>query len=195
MMPTVAVIDPTPSYRLGLASELSRAGYEVVPEHASWVVVSFTPPEGCAILDALHGDGTPFVALLQATDAASIAHALLHGASGVARWDDDPSVITDALSRSVGGEVALDPEVARRLALEWPDPHSERPSVSPEEVGWLVQLAAGTTVARLAEEVGYSERVLFRRLHDLYTRLGANSRSEAILAAERLGLLGTGDPA
>lgn len=56
---------------------------------------------------------------------------------------------------------------------------------------WLAALASGSTVARLANETGYSERVMFRRLADLYGRLGVSGRAEAIVAAERLGLLGS----
>jgi DNA-binding NarL/FixJ family response regulator len=60
--------------------------------------------------------------------------------------------------------------------------------VTEEEVGWLADLAAGETVARIAHETGYSERAMFRRLREVYERLGVTSRTEAIVAAERLGL-------
>jgi DNA-binding NarL/FixJ family response regulator len=43
-------------------------------------------------------------------------------------------------------------------------------------------------VAHIADEAGYSERAMFRRLREVYERLGVTSRAEAILVAERLGL-------
>jgi len=40
----------------------------------------------------------------------------------------------------------------------------------------------------LAEQVGYSEREMFRLLGELYRRLGAANRSEALDKAARLGV-------
>jgi DNA-binding CsgD family transcriptional regulator len=53
----------------------------------------------------------------------------------------------------------------------------------------LRQLAAGATVAQLADRAGYSERAMFRLLHALYRQLGARSRIEAILHAQTSGWL------
>ncbi|MDQ3641282.1 MAG: hypothetical protein M3450_07420 [Actinomycetota bacterium] len=58
-----------------------------------------------------------------------------------------------------------------------------------EEVGWLQTLARGATVARLAGEVGYSEREMFRILSNLYQRMGVVSRTEALVQAAQWGLL------
>jgi DNA-binding NarL/FixJ family response regulator len=74
------------------------------------------------------------------------------------------------------------------IAAEWPGAHTPRPDVTEQEVGWLGDLAAGETVARIADEAGYSERAMFRRLREVYERLGVTSRAEAIVVAERLGL-------
>jgi DNA-binding CsgD family transcriptional regulator len=56
-------------------------------------------------------------------------------------------------------------------------------------VAWIVELSRGSTVVALAERYGYSERVMFRRLGEVYARLGAMNRAEALVAAERFGLL------
>ena len=68
------------------------------------------------------------------------------------------------------------------------DPHTA-PLIGPEERDWLIALSHGTTVVRLADDFGYSERAMFRRLADLYVRLGATNRDEAVIAAQRAGLL------
>jgi DNA-binding NarL/FixJ family response regulator len=65
------------------------------------------------------------------------------------------------------------------------------PSLTDVEQAWLRRLAAGGTVAGLARGCGYSEREMYRRLSDMYSRLGARTRTEALLLAERFGLLDT----
>jgi len=64
--------------------------------------------------------------------------------------------------------------------------------VDQEEAEWLDALARGATVVSLADDYGYSERVMFRRLRDLYERLGASKplrgpdqRGALRLAAQR----------
>jgi DNA-binding CsgD family transcriptional regulator len=60
---------------------------------------------------------------------------------------------------------------------------------SRREMEWLRQLASGTTVAKLADGAGYSERAMFRLLRDLYQRMGAQNRTEALLKARQRGWL------
>jgi DNA-binding NarL/FixJ family response regulator len=68
-------------------------------------------------------------------------------------------------------------------------PLQDKEWITPEEVEWLRFLAEGATVHELAEKVGYSERALYRVLHGLYGRLRVANRTEAILQAQRWGLL------
>jgi len=64
-----------------------------------------------------------------------------------------------------------------------------RPAVTPREAAWLRDLADGATVGGLARSAGYSQREMYRLLANLYTRLGASTRTEALLRADRCGLL------
>jgi DNA-binding CsgD family transcriptional regulator len=43
-------------------------------------------------------------------------------------------------------------------------------------------------VAKLAEENGYAERTMYRRLSWIYRRLHASNRAEALVQAARQGL-------
>jgi hypothetical protein len=51
----------------------------------------------------------------------------------------------------------------------------------------LRDLAQGRTVAQVADRSGYSERMMFRLLRDLYTELGVTNRTEAMLLARERG--------
>ncbi len=77
-------------------------------------------------------------------------------------------------------------ELATRSAE---DVHGPESVLTSEEVGWMQALAAGKRVHEIAEAAGFAERSMFRRLYRVYSALGAGTRTEALLAAERLGLL------
>lgn len=66
-----------------------------------------------------------------------------------------------------------------------------RPGFSTSELGLLQELADGAKVASLARTAGYSQREMYRVLAALYSRLGASTRTEALLRADRWGLLNT----
>ncbi len=55
------------------------------------------------------------------------------------------------------------------------------PSTAEQE--WLRHLARGDSVATVAARAGYSERMMFRLLRDLYTKIGAANRTEAMIRA------------
>lgn len=58
-----------------------------------------------------------------------------------------------------------------------------------EELRWLRHLADGSTVAQVARTAGYTDRAFYRRLKQVYLTLGTTSRTEALLEANRRGLL------
>ncbi len=186
----IAVVEAAASYRRGLEAALADAGFTITaePGDAEAVLLALRIPEGCAAADALVGAGKVVVALLPDPTPAGHAHAFEHGVASATPWDADPGDIVTALSHAIEGWARLPVTTVRALAAEWPGAHTPRPDVTDEEVGWLADLAAGETVARIADATGYSERAMFRRLREVYERLGVTSRAEAILVAERRGL-------
>jgi len=188
-MPTVSVVEPLPAYRRGLEAALVEAGMTVSVDGSApdAVIVSFDDGS-CGDIEAAAATGAVVVALLASPTARSAAHAAHHGAVAVADRAGEPASIAGVVAGALEGRASMPAAVYRDLAAEWPDPHVAAPQISEEEAEWLAALTRGTTVARLADEVGYSERAMFRRLHDLYARLGVANRSEAISAAGRFGI-------
>lgn len=191
MANTVAIVEGAVSFRRGVESALERAGFlPTEPDSSpSALLVTLRADDACAAVERFASAGAVVVALLPNPTAAEHAHALGHGAIGAVDWSADPEEIVAVLRVALEGRTRLPVEIARSLAAEWPGAHAPRPELSEEEIEWIVDLARGTPVARLADDTGYSERAMFRRLHDIYTRLGVGNRAEAIVAAERLGLL------
>jgi DNA-binding NarL/FixJ family response regulator len=188
---TVAVAETAMSFRRGIDTALEGSGFRpvAVEDSPDAVLATLRFPEGCETVTKLVAAGAVVVALLPDPTPEAHAHAYGHGAAGTVDWNADPEEIVASLDAALEGRTRLPIEVTRVLAAEWPNLHAPRPEIDEDEADWLVALATGTTVARLADDTGYSERALFRKLHDLYDRLGVTSRAEAIVTAERLGLL------
>lgn len=189
LSPRIAVLERAASYRRGLEAALQDAGFAVVePEAAEVLLVPLRDPGDCARIDDAVGRSR-VVALLPDSEARSFTHALRHGVAGAAAWDEEPDRIVAAVEAAVAGLLFVPTTTAAAMASWSPDPHGEGPVLNPDEVEWLLELARGGTVVRLAEAFGYSERAMFRKLADLYARLGVSGRAEAVVAAHRLGLL------
>lgn len=195
----VAVLDPLVCFRRGLTAALSGAGFE--PFEPSDVEDWLRSGESGAVVMTLLDDadakrlkglreyapGTPWLALLPEVTVEAYRWAMMSGATSAAGRDAAPEDITAYLSAACTGRTVMPAPVALALAMAF-DP-GEHPPLSATEVRWLVKLSTGSTVLDLARETGYSEREMFRRLHGLYTHMGVCGRTEALLAAQRWGLV------
>lgn len=141
-------------------------------------------PDDCERIRRLSSAGT-VLALIDPLDARGLRHAIAHGVACV-DLQAEPDEVVAAAAAAAHGTLAL--PVALLRSIVEADPHTA-PLIGPEERDWLIALSHGTTVVRLADDFGYSERAMFRRLADLYVRLGATNRDEAVIAAQRAGLL------
>lgn len=113
---------------------------------------------------------------------------LRRGATTAADRAGDVNEVVRALEAAVAGITLLPRPVAAALAAAG-GPPGEMIVVNPIELRWLRAMASGVSVDSLAKKEGYSGRELFRMLHDLYGRMGAQNRSQAIAQAARWGLL------
>lgn len=197
---SVAVLDPVPAYRAGVTAALTGAGFHC-PEATDALdrvlssqgrralLITIRSGEQWALLD-LHGHNCPtlvVVALLTDRSPAGYREAFRAGACSVVPFDAPVEQILAVLRAALDQHVLLPVELAQALAA---GSHSDDDGwVTDQEAGWLRQLTTGITIAKLAADVGYSERSLYRLLHDLYGRMQVNNRTEAIAKASRLGLI------
>ncbi|WP_433202267.1 DNA-binding response regulator [Dactylosporangium sp. CS-047395] len=196
----IAVSDPLPSFRHGVMTLLAAAGFasEAPEDVLAWArvdeprMVLFTvraAADWTALAQMCNTSAAPTVlALLEDASVPSYVRALAAGASGAVPRDAPLDALRSAFEAAVRGDTLLPTAVLRALAR--PDrlePQPEAPTV--DEQQWLHHLAAGDSVARLAERAGYSERMMFRLLRDLYTKIGAANRTEALIRARDEGWL------
>jgi DNA-binding NarL/FixJ family response regulator len=186
-------------FRRGLTAALSLAGFEPFepPDVEDWVrsgdpgavVIALLDDADAKRLKGLrdYAPTTPGLALLPEVTVEAYRWAMRSGATSAIGRDAPPEDIIECLLAACTGRAIMPAPLALNLAMAV-DP-GEHPSLTATEVSWLVGLSAGRTVLDLAHDVGYSEREMFRRLHGLYARMGVCGRTEALLSAQRWGLV------
>jgi DNA-binding NarL/FixJ family response regulator len=88
---------------------------------------------------------------------------------------------------SLNDMCALPSSVARQIAFSLPVESDT--GLTGEELTWLRRLADGSTVEQVADDAGFSERSMYRRMAAAYRKVGAETRTEAMVRLAQLGLL------
>lgn len=132
---------------------------------------------------------TPVVTVSDELDVSTFARLIRAGATAAMGESESGCVLRHVVLAALDGRVSVSSDMARQLAGLVPDDDDLASWVSETEVEWLRAMAAGLTVLELAEDVGYSERAMFRHLKNMYVRIGVKNRTEALLWASRHGLL------
>ena len=196
---TVAVVGLPTIYRFGLLAALAAAGIRgaAPASGAEWAAL-LDGPESLVVVVAQEQAGelepvlapvrqsVPVVQVLADLSAERCAQALGDGATGVLLVDADLADVVTVVRSAAARETLLPRQVAASLCGSTSAPV---PELRPQELRWLRRLADASTVASLARQSGCSEREMYRLLNGLYNRLGATNRTEALLRAQRSGLL------
>ncbi len=112
----------------------------------------------------------------------------------VAEWPPGPGAVLDpttsaqmlgaALDAARAGLLVLSPALAQAGSRS-----SEAPSLSPREREVLTAAAAGLSTKAIARELGVSPNTVKFHLQAVYAKLGAATRTEAVVSALRGGVL------
>lgn len=196
----IAVWDPLPVFRRGLASVLAGANYslEEPADLVAWtadqdrraVLMTVGGPEDMETLGRL-GKLEPrpvIVTLLDEAGVEASVRVLTAGAVAVAPRCADPAEIRRVLDAAVCGRSCV-PSAVLAALVERYGVLEESDGLSERDISWLRALSRGATIAQLADTMGYSERAMYRLLRDLYRRMNVANRAEAVLRASRSGLV------
>ena len=202
------VVDPHTIYRRGLVAcleglpevasvhqaESVRDAWESPPLFESdLVLVDHVMPGGPDFVGAV-GESTGARVIVCSSHCVedAVLAALQAGAVGVLRKD---TLTTDSLATAVraaaNGTGVVTPELLRDL-LDGLAAGIERPvaaRLTDREQQVLSLIAEGHPTREVAERLCYSERTVKNVLHDVVTKLGARSRSQAVAHAVREGLI------
>jgi len=132
-------------------------------------------------------DAAPYVLVLTNYDSdADILGAVEAGASGYLLKDAPPHELIAAVRAAAAGESALAPVIATRLLDRMRAPQT---SLSSREMQVLELVAAGRSNTEVAAELFVSETTVKSHLAHIFTKLGVASRTAAVSAARRQGIL------
>ncbi|MEU5863765.1 hypothetical protein ABZ815_21515 [Nonomuraea sp. NPDC047529] len=200
----VAVVDPLPMYREGVAAVLSAAGHrvEAPAELLAWVrqvqrgvvLLTLEHERDWDVLGRLRDVAATHavIALIGEEPAVLGTRAVRAGARSVLTRDVAAGVLRRTVEATAEGQAVLPAVVATALATGAHRTGGDTKPPSPRQLSWLRQLAEGSTVAQLAGRAGYSERAMFRLLQALYQEMGVATRVQAIVRAQEQGWFGAG---
>jgi two-component system, NarL family, nitrate/nitrite response regulator NarL len=198
----VLVVSEDPLARGGLASllagqagilvegqmspeELPGAAREGEPEVAVWD--AGPGPSGLDHLGETASRDLPVVAVL--ADEGQAAEALGAGARGVVLRDVGGPRLAAAVRAVAAGLLVLDAVAAESVLRPRPAPPATVEHLTPREQEVLQLLAQGLSNKLIAARLGISDHTVKFHVNAILGKLGAQSRTEAIAQAARLGLV------
>lgn len=189
LRPSAVVVARDPLVRSGLAAVLSAYPGLVLQEARADGNAS--PPSDVVVWDEPEPDeaafGTATLALVAAVEQARAA--LRAGARGALSRAGSAESIAPALLAIAAGHLVLDASFAAAL-VDLQAPTSGSPQLlSPREQEVLALLAEGLSNRDVAERLGISRHTAKFHVNAILDKLGATTRTEAVVLAVRSGLL------
>jgi DNA-binding NarL/FixJ family response regulator len=165
---------------------------EVFQPDAILVDLGWTPEKLLAQLIPLSDSDVPLVALLTDDNAAVEVLAWLaqFPVFGLLRQNTPPQRIVAALNAVLDGLIILDPTLAK-LTLPSATQSTEFPTetLTKRELEVLQLLATGQTNKSIARKLGITDHTVKFHVNAIMTKLGAQSRTDAVVRATRAGVL------
>jgi len=115
------------------------------------------------------------------------------GAYGYLLKNVGRELLLDALRKAHEGKRQLSPDLVDNLLRQFADLGQKQTmdqfGLSDTEVGLLSIIAEGATNREIAERLYWSETTVKRKLSDVFAKLGASDRAQAVAIAMRHGLI------
>ncbi|TVQ36296.1 MAG: DNA-binding response regulator [Wenzhouxiangella sp.] len=124
-------------------------------------------------------------------DENSVLDAIEAGAAGYLLKDAESFELIEAIEELRAGRSPISTAIARVLVrrLNKGLPEGQAPRLTPRELEILQGIAKGFTYAELGAWLGISHQTVPVHIKNIYRKLSANNRSEAVFEAQRWGLL------
>jgi two-component system, NarL family, nitrate/nitrite response regulator NarL len=170
-----------------LAKELEIYRVDIVLLDLGWQAT-----ESRKALAPLADSGLPLLVLLaDEADAPSVLSSLASfPLYGLLLNENDPALLLTALQTVAAGLLVIDPALSSALAIPSSntiEPLHEDLTLRENEV--LQLLAQGLTNKGIAHQLGITDHTVKFHVNAIMTKLGAQSRTEAVIRATRAGLI------
>ena len=189
----VGIVTADPLVRAALATSIEQhPQLELAAELAQADVVLWDPglaASGVERYRELTSAGLPAAVLTADPEQAAVA--LAAGARGVLARDLEPGALAAALVAIARGLTVLDEAARGRLLPEAAETRAPAPSeeLTARELEVLQLLAAGLSNKAIAHKLAISEHTAKFHVNSILAKLGASSRTEAVVAAARRALV------
>lgn len=200
----LVVIANDPLARAGIAALLSSLpGCRVVDQGSSDLLFDSTAGDADILVDlfvwdmgwesneAHDGDlsdiGTPLLALV--ADEETAAHAWRLGARGILSREMNEERLAAAIPAVVSGLIVLAPSLSAALSRDESDANEVTSALTTRELEVLTALAEGLTNKAIAQQLAISDHTVKFHVNSILTKLDAQSRTDAVVRAARLGLI------
>jgi DNA-binding NarL/FixJ family response regulator len=150
--------------------------------------LGWEPDRALAHSEAIRRCDLPVVALLP--DNANVAAVWAEGVTGLLHRDSSPQKLAAALQAASHGLVTMEADWAAALPANQPaQPPTLAEPLTPRETEVLQLLAEGLSNKAIARHLGVSDHTVKFHVNAIMGKLAAQSRTEAVVQAARLGLL------
>lgn len=165
------------------------------PEVMIWDL-GYEPQQYIEQLGELHGAGVAALGLTADKwgAAESLPALVAAGLRGLLPQDARSDVLVSAIQAAAGGMLVIDAEIGEaafaRSGMAAPNANGEEvEAFTPREREVLTLVAEGLPNKIIARQLNISEHTVKFHLNAILTKLGAQSRTEAVVRATRLGLI------
>ena len=173
------------------SSTVTRAGFESVLEGGVGIELVDSPSQADVVLgDVLRDDlpeGSGVVPIVVLSDEPLTSRLLRRGVHAILPHDAPAEQIIAALHAASAGLIAV-PVEARALVIP-AGLESEVESLTPREMETLEMLAEGLSNKQIAARLHISEHTAKFHVNSILGKLGAGTRTEAVMRGLRSGLL------
>jgi len=131
---------------------------------------------------------TEVLALTSVLESASVVDAIRAGAIGYLLKDTQAAELRKAIKAAAAGQVQLSPQASAHLLGAIRTPELPEP-LTPREMDVLRLLAQGQSNKEIARALHLVEETVKSHVRHILAKLGVQSRTQAVLAAIRLGIV------
>jgi DNA-binding NarL/FixJ family response regulator len=183
-MTRIYIAIAAPVVRAGVEAVLrAQSDFELAPAPASAdVIVAENGPE--LIVDS----GPPLILLTNGVSAVGAADLLRQGVRAVLPHDATPAQIVAAVHAAAAG-LAVVPVEDAAAAIPEPRDRSMLEPLTRRETQVLEMLAEGLSNKEIAARLGISEHTAKFHVNSIFAKLGAGTRTEAVMRGIRSGLI------
>jgi DNA-binding NarL/FixJ family response regulator len=187
---------------IGAVGTLAEARRIIAEEPVDLLITDLKLPDGSGT-DAIRAlretrpEAEAMVISVLADDR-NVIEAIAAGATGYLLKDSDAINIIDAIVELRAGGSPISTTIARTLVRRLGGRDNEREpkaftpageALTPREMDVLWGIAKGFTYGELAQRLGISKQTVPVHIKNIYRKLHANNRSEAVYEASRRGLI------